>query len=263
MATNEVLLRVEERGWRHGLGNLLRAEMGSWWRTSAWWVQSLIWVGVINMILASFVWNPEEAADMAGIGMFALFAGLFPPIAIIIILQDAIVGEKESGTAAWVLSKPVSRTAFIVSKLIANSTGVLATMLLFPGLGAYLQISLAGGAWIPPLNFLGGLAILALYQLFFLTLTLMLGTLFSHRAPVIGIPLALAFGQSMILNMIPQLGAVMPWTLIASPDEQVPSITEAIITGASPPSLLPVGSILILILIFIGVAIWRFEQEEF
>ena len=160
------------------------------------------------------------------------------------------------------LSKPVSRTAFIVSKLIANSVGVMATMLLFPGLGVYLQITLAGGGWIPPLNFLGGLAILALYQLFFLTLTLMLGTLFSHRAPVIGIPLALAFGQSMILNMIPQLGVVLPWTLIASPDEQVPSITEAIITGAVPASFLPVGSILILIVAFIGIALWRFERED-
>jgi hypothetical protein len=67
----------------------------------------------------------------------------------------------------------------------------------------------------------------------------------------------------MILNMIPQLGAVMPWTLIASPDEQVPSITEAIITGAVPASFLPAASILLMVIAFIGVAIWRFKQEEF
>ena len=111
--------------------------------------------------------------------MYALFSCLFPTIAVIIILQDAIIGEKESGTAAWVLSKPVSRTAFVVAKLIAHSVGVLVTMTLLPGLVAYLQLSLAGDTWLNPLAFVGGMGIVWLYQMFFLTLTLMLGTAWS------------------------------------------------------------------------------------
>jgi hypothetical protein len=91
----------------------------------------------------------------------------------------------------------------------------------------------------------------------------MLGTLFNHRAPVIGIPLALAFGQYMFLSTIPQLGVLFPWSLIASADEHGVSIIKAIITGVSPPSLLPVISIVILVVIFIGVALWRFGQKEF
>jgi len=209
MAANNTFQMVNEQGWRRGLGNLLRAEMGGWWKTSSWWVQALIWVGVVNMSIASVIWGSSEDAS-AGIALYALFSCLFPIIAIIIILQDAIIGEKESGTAAWVLSKPVSRTAFVVAKLIAHSLGVLVTMTLLPGIVAYIQISLAGGNWLNPLNFVAGMGVFWLYQLFFLTLTLMLGVLNDQRAAVIGIPLALAFGTQLLISIVPALQFVLP-----------------------------------------------------
>ena len=45
--------------------------------------------------------------------------------------------------------------------------------------------------------------------MFYLTLTLMLGTLFDSAAPVIGIPLAFAFGQQS-LTSIPGLVGFLP-----------------------------------------------------
>ena len=93
MAANETLQLVNERGWRRGLGNLLRAEMGGWWKTSAWWVQSLIWTGVINLGIASVLWGSTEDAP-AALSLYVLFSCLFPTIAVIIVLQDAIIGEK-------------------------------------------------------------------------------------------------------------------------------------------------------------------------
>ena len=262
MTTDHTFQTVTERGWRQGLDNLLNAELGNWWKTNSWWVQSLIWIGVINMILANIVWGGDPDAPNA-IGFYVLFAGLFPPIAIIIIMQDAIVGEKETGTAAWVLSKPVSRSAFVLSKLMANGVSVLATMVLFPGIVAYIQMSLGAGSWIAPLNFLGGLAIISLYQLFYLTLTLMLGTLFSHRGPVIGIPLALAFTQSMFVSLTPVLGKLLPWSLIAPLDEGGASIAEAIIRGIAVPQFAPIVAVLVMVLAFIGISVWRFGKEEF
>ncbi len=68
---------------------------------------------------------------------YAIFAGLFPAVGVVIIMQGVVVGEKKSGTAAWVLSKPVTRPAFILSKVIANSLGVLVTMVVLPGIVAY------------------------------------------------------------------------------------------------------------------------------
>ncbi len=262
MAANSVFDLTQARGWRGGLRNLLRGELGNWWKSNTWWVQSLIWVGVINAILAGMLWGGEGIDWLEAAALYTVFSGMFPTIAVVIILQDAVVGEKESGTAAWVLSKPVSRSAFILAKLIANSSGVLVTMVLLPGIVAYLQISLAGGQ-LSPVNFLLGMGVLALNLIFYLTLTLMLGTLFDHRAAVIGIPLALAFGQQLLLGMIPFLVQVLPWILIIPFGEYELPIAAALIQGQPPPTLTPLYAISISIVIFIAVSLWRFEKEEF
>ena len=262
MTANESLQLVNEQGWRRGLRNLLNAEFGGWWKTSSWWVQSLIWIGVINLAIASVLWG-ESGNSQAGIALYALFSCLFPTIAIIIILQDAIIGEKELGTAAWVLSKPVSRTAFVVSKLVAHSVGVLVTMTLLPGLVAYIQISLAGGTWLSPLNFLAGMGVIWLYQLFFLTLTLMLGVLYDQRAAVIGIPLALAFGSQMLIAVLPILNFVLPWRLAVGVENETLSVIESVILGLPPFSWLPVLSVTGFVILFTAVAIHQFQREEF
>lgn len=263
MEANQAFELVEARGWRHGLNNLLNAELGKWFRSNTWWVQSLIWIGVINAILAGFLWSEGEVDPVEAAGFFSLFMGLFPTIAIIIIMQDAIVGEKESGTAAWVLSKPLSRSAFVIAKLTANMAGVFVAMLLLPALVAYLQLAIAAGGLLNPLNFLGGLGVIYINMLFYLTLTLMLGTFFNHRGPVIGIPLALAFGQQILFGLFPFLAQVLPWTLVIPYGDIEPPIAGAIIRGAAPQTLTPLYVTVFLILLFVGLSMWRFEREEF
>ena len=261
MADNSVFDLVQVRGWRGGFKNLLRGELGNWWKSNTWWIHSLIWVGVINVVLAGVLWG-EDIGGESGAALYTIFAGMFPSIAVIIILQDAVVGEKESGTAAWVLSKPVSRIAFVLAKLIAYTIGVLVTMVLFPGIVAYLQLSLAGGQ-ISPVNFLTCLGVLALNHIFYLTLTLMLGTLFDHRAPVIGIPLALAFGQQYLFALAPFMSRVLPWVLVVPYGDIEMPIAAALLQGQSPLTLTPLYSISILIVVFIAVSLWRFEKQEF
>ena len=263
MASNDAFVLAYTRGWRGGLRNMLRAEMGKWFRTNLWWVQTLIWTLVINGILGGLLWSDESVDILEAAAMFSLFMGLFPTIAIIIIMQDAIVGEKESGTAEWVLSKPVSRSAFVLSKLIANLVGVLVTMLLLPSLFAYIQISIAGGEMLDILNFLPGLGVIYLNQVFYLTLTLMLGTFFNHRGPVIGIPLALAFGQQLVFGFAPFLAEVLPWTLVIPGGNIELPIAAAIMRGQAPYTMNPFYIALILVVLFVVLSLWRFEREEF
>ena len=82
--------------------------------------------------------------------LFNIFMGLAGAIGVSILMQTAVVGEKRSGTAAWVLSKPVSRVAFIIAKLIANSTGIVVTLVLAQGLIAYL---ISTPCWDSPCQF--------------------------------------------------------------------------------------------------------------
>jgi len=248
MAANNTFQLVNERGWRRGLRNLLR--------------EALIWTGVINLTIASVVWGSPEGAPES-VALYVLFSCLFPTIAVIIILQDAVIGEKESGTAAWILSKPLSRTAFIVAKLIAHSINIFVSMTLLPGVVAYIQISLAGGEWLSPLNFIAGMMVIWLYLLFFLTLTLMLGVLYDQRGAVIGIPLAIAFGSQMLLGLLPLLNLLLPWRLAVGAENESLSVAESVIMGVAPFSWIPVLSVITFVAIFIITAIRKFQNEEF
>ena len=264
MAGNSAFQMVAARGWRGGLRNMLRVENGKWWRSQMWWIQAIMWTAIVNGILAGILWSGQEAVGaIEAVSLYGIFSGLFPAIAVVIIMQDALVGEKETGTAAWILSKPVSRTAFVLAKFLANSLGVLVTMLLIPGLVAYIQISLALGSWLAPLNFLAGIGVLYVLQWYYLSLTLMLGAFFNQRGPVIGIPLALAFGQQILFGMLPFLLKVLPWTLAVPAGELDSSIASAVILGQTPPSLFPLYISLVSVFVFMALAFWRFEKEEF
>ncbi len=263
-ANSEFELR-QESGWRRGLGNLMDAGFAAWWSTDLWWVQTLLWTGIINVILAGLLWGAQAFEPQEAPALFAVFGGLFPPIAVTIIMQDAVVGEKLSGTAAWVLSKPVSRTAFILSKLIPSAVGAVATMTLLPAAAAYVQFSLAGAA-PRPLAYLLGLGVLAANLLYFLSLTVLLGVLANNRAVVIGVPLALAFGQQYLLGMIPALRYVLPWTLVLPPpgaEGLSGAIAASIMAGQPLPSLIPLYVVLASIVLFSGIAVWRFQHQAF
>lgn len=263
MAGNENLEPLDERGWRRGLRNLLGAGFAGWWKSNQWWIQTLIWVSIINLILAAVLWGAEEFDPVEGVALYTIFNGLFPPIALIIIMQDAVVGEKLSGTAAWVLSKPVSRTAFILSKLIPSSVGALTTMALFPSLVAFIQLSLAGVS-LSPLRFLAGVGVLGLNLLFYLTLTVMLGVLSNQRAVVIAVPLAFAFGQQYLIGMLPALKEFLPWSLMLPPGEGLGgAVAPSIMTGVEPFSWNPLYFAIFCVVLFSVVAVWRFQDEEF
>src|SRR5689334_25115878 len=124
MATQTRLQSVQASGTLMGFSNLLRKDFGQWWQTRTWIVHIIIWTLLINGIVFAAVNVPSQSDDMqsanaapppdpitTGTMLFSIMAGLMTGIGIVIVMQDAIIEEKKSGTAAWVLSKPVSRTA--------------------------------------------------------------------------------------------------------------------------------------------------------
>jgi ABC-2 type transport system permease protein len=264
MSGNEAFQLVTERGWTRGLPTILRSGLSRWFHTRMWWIHALIWGGVVGGILAMIPTGGSEGVVKEDLyALFCIFAGLFPAVGVIIIMQDALVGEKVEGTAAWVLSKPLTRPAFLLSKILANIPGILLSMVVVPGLMAYVVFSIRQ---IPPspLEFMAALGILFINQLYYLALTLMLGTFFNNRGPVIGLPLAILFLQQNLIGFLPALRYFLPW-LLAIPIGDMPSLVLSLVMGlrVEKDLIILLGCIIAEIILFTLIGLWRFNKEEF
>ena len=264
MTTGNSVFQIKEgAGWSRGLDNLLDVELGRWFRTRKWWLQILVWAALVNLILFFMVLSGEVGDSTELAVTFAVLHSLFATFGVCILMQGTLVGEKQSGTAAWVLSKPVSRPAFVLAKLIANTVGIAVTIVLVQGLIAYLIIYWGAGTALAPLRFLGGLGIQLAHLFFYLTFTLMLGAVFSRRGPVIAIPLVFLFAQELLLGFFPVLIHVLPVTLSFPPDNsQYPSLAAALMTGTEPLTYLPLATTLGASILFVAVALWVFQRVE-
>jgi ABC-2 type transport system permease protein len=183
-------------------------------------------------------------------------------------MQNEVVGEKRSGTAAWILSKPISRPAFLVAKLLADALGIAVTMVLAQGVIAYVITGVVVGDWLSPLAFLAALGAHLTNILFYLALTLMLGVLFEHPAPVIGIPMAFLFAQNFLGGQLaqihPALAHVLPWSLAipvngGGPDAK--SVAMALAAG-QPTPLTAVYVALVAAALFVAIGIAVFQRQE-
>jgi ABC-2 type transport system permease protein len=264
MSGNEAFEMTSGSGWSRGLENMLNSGLARWFKTRSWWTNCLIWGGLVGGITSAVAFNsqPPPFADLLLI--FMVFVGLFPAVGIVILMQDALVSEKTEGTAAWVLSKPVTRQAFLISKLIANSLGVLATMVIVPCLIGYIIISIAHKSTIDPLGYLGAMLVVFINDFYFLSLTLMLGSFFSNRAPVIGIPLAVLFLQQNLINFLPFLGYIFPWNLVVPLGNTTPLAFSLMLRQPiQQEHLILLGIVLAQEILFISLALWRFNREEF
>jgi ABC-2 type transport system permease protein len=288
MASNSEFQPVGNQGRLQGFGNLLRNENRLWWRTSRWWVQALIWLAIANGILFMVIGiapkmenppgqdakaqaaqasaYPEQAREslaILGLTVFLKIAGIAISIGVVVLTQDTLIGEKQSGTAAWVMSKPAARSAFILSKVISHSLGILITMSVFQGAIAYLLIFLVTGKAFPVMQYAGAVGMLYLSLLFWLALTIMLSALSNSRGLAIGIPLFLILGFTLFVEVAPWLADFMPWSLTSAVSATRPAMGVSLVLGQPIPTLMPLIATVIGCLVFTLIAIWRFQKEEF
>lgn len=260
---------VNESGWRRGLRNLVQGEYSAWFKSSRWWKHLILWFAIINVMMGSMVIVGANAAKRGEQGppvlfMYGIFGGMFVAFGVMIIMQRVLVREKQSGTASWVLSKPVSRTAFVLSRLTVNAIAILLTAVIVPGVIVYLTLGLLSAeGWLSPAGFTAALLMVSLHTFYWIALVLMLGTFFESSAGVIAIPMALYFIFWMGTDLIPYLIDVSPLLLVFSPMEKVNAISVSLITGEPVYSWLPVIVTALSSIIFIAVAIVRFNRQEF
>jgi len=280
---NTIRLReVNVRGWRMGFANLFHETNGSFWHTKKWLIQTVLWFVILNGCLIP-IWSipadsmTEAIASLPNLTSlmaaatnplanlfvtYFLICTLGLPVAAIIAGQDAIIGERQSGTGAWILSKPVSRTAFILSKLAASTIGLLVTGVVVQGVGVYGQLSGAVDSAWPVAEFAGAMGLVFLNLLFYLTLTFMLGAIFTSRGVVLGISLAAALAGPLVLYSVPIISDITPWGFFYSGLEDMPP-GLALVLGNPPASVIPIIGTALMCILFTAVTLLRFKREEF
>jgi ABC-2 type transport system permease protein len=261
---------IKEVGWQRGLGNLLRGEYSAWFKSSRWWKQLLVWLAIVNGMMGIMLIATVEAAKDGNDGppllvMYGIFGGMFVAFGVMIIMQRVLVREKQTGTAAWVLSKPVTRTAFVVSRLAVNTAAILLTAVIVPGVILYATLGLFSDlGWLRPIGYAAGLLMVSLHTFYWIALVLMMGTLVESSAAVIAVPMVLYFVFWYGPSLVPAILYVSPILLTFSPaPEQVSALSLAFMTGEPVASWLPLIATVVSCAIFITVAIWRFNRQEF
>lgn len=202
--------------------------------------------------------GPIPFAMAIGQSVFFEMGTLAMAIGVIVICQDAIVDEKNSGIAEWLLSKPVSRSSYIISKLIANAIAVVPLLIVVPAVAAYGMFYLRIGEILPILPYLTAVGIQALHTLFYLALVVLTGVFFNNRAPILGLTFGELMGGLVLGGVLTSLMMVMPWPLA--------KFALAIVSGAQLPAkmvLKPVLFTAVWSVVFVIIALWRFEKSAF
>ena len=169
----------------------------------------------------------------------------------ILLGMGAVAGEKEQGTAAMVLSKPLPRWAFILSKFAAQSAVYLLGFLL-AGIGAYYYTLWLFEA-LPAGAFALSTFLLLVWLLVFAALTITASTLVGST----GAAAALALVGAVVLLLagnIPTIAAFVPGALV-SWASQAP-------LADIPPQAGALAASAVLIVVALLGAVAAFEVQE-
>jgi ABC-2 type transport system permease protein len=206
----------------NGFRVLIKKEIMEQWRTFRLPVVAIIFLifGFLSPLTAKFL---PEIIKLAGGEQFNLQiptptvkdavdqlmknVGQFAPLAAILLAMGSIVTEKERGTAALVLTKPVNRWAFLFAKF----GGLAITMggaILAAYSGAYFYTVVLFEA-LPVGGYLASFALIFVMVLVFVAVTLLGSVLVNSAiaAGAIGLTVWIGFG---LVGAIPRVSEYLP-----------------------------------------------------
>ena len=258
----------EGTGWTTGLGTIFRHESRIWWSGRRWWLQTILWTGILVGMMAALLWVASEANE-SGLRLeepavtvsdvFPQYLGLalvLSTIGVVVLTQGAMLDDRRTGTLEWVLSKPVSRAGMVLAKFAAHAVPVLIVFVLVPWSLLYGLLSRELGEPWPLGEYLTVVALVGLVLVFTVALTMLLGTWSTSRAVVVGIPIGLAFLYDAVHLIVDDLTGRLPF-----PWELSTLATQAS-AGEALTSAIPIVATVAWIGIALGATIWRFEREE-
>jgi ABC-2 type transport system permease protein len=250
-----------------GFAALLRKELLEQWRTMRLPLVATVFllVGLSSPLLARF--TPEILKAVGGdqfqivlptptaadaYDQLAKNLGQFGAIVAVLLAMGSVATEKERGTAALILTKPASRSAFLLAKVVAIGTT----------LGISTAIA-AAGAWfytlilfepLPLGGFVAALVLQWLALVAYAAITFLGSTLTRSALAAAGLGVA-AFIVLGILGIVPAIGRYLP-TGLGAP-------ARALALGQTGVDALgPTGATVVLVAGLVVLAWLAFRREE-
>lgn len=183
----------------------------------------------------------QWAKNLTQIAMFAL----------IIIYGGLVSSERKSGTATLVLTKPVSRTAFVVAKASVHAaflatTLVAGTLVTWATTALVFGMAPGGPLWTSAICWLA-------FGLLFLALMTLLSVLLPSQAGAAGVGIGV-FAVMALLGIFKPLVLYTPVGLSVAP--------ATLAAGNAFPVMWPLVSSLILAVALVATAAWAFRRQE-
>jgi ABC-2 type transport system permease protein len=197
-----------------GFGALVRKDVTEWTRGFRAWVVLAVTTGfmvltaangwITSQIIAALPEGAEAPAPSSLVPMDNLLAAVGAQIfvlAAIFAVGSLIVSERQSGTLAWVASKPVSRSAIWLAKWASSSAMLAVAAVVLPLVATVAVVVVLYGA--PPVAAVAGFAagMIALVA-FFAAVGLAAGTI------VPGQPAVIAVGF-VVFALLPVIGGIL------------------------------------------------------
>jgi ABC-2 type transport system permease protein len=246
---------------------LLAKELREQWRTSRFitLVAVLSISGLISPILAKYtpviIRSIPEASAFAGmipdptikdaVDQFVKNVSQFGLVLTVILTMGVMAQEKERGTAAMLLTKPVRRSALVIAKWAAMMATILIG-LLFSGLACWFYTLVLFEA-IPVGSFLALNLRMALFLSVYMSVALLASTLARTQSTAAGGAFA-GLAILLILSAIPRVSEYMP--------SQILAWGTATFLGHDQTAWPATALSITIILLSLIVACLRFEREE-
>ena len=205
-----------------GLAPLLRKELLEQWRTMRLPIVAAVFllVGLASPLLARFI--PEILKAVGGDqfsivlptptaadawAQLAKNLGQFGALVAVLLAMGSVATEKERGTAALILTKPASRDAFLLAKMVAIAT-TLGISTAIAGAGAWLYTLILFEP-LPVAGFVAAMLLQWLALVAYAAVTFLGSTLTRSALAAAGLGVA-AFIVLGILGIIPAIGPYLP-----------------------------------------------------
>ena len=215
-----------------GLGNLVRKDLSEWLHGKRPWVVLVVTSTVFALASANSritEWavrslpadpgdGPPKVLSVQPLDNVLLAIGTqFIVLAAIFATMSLLVAERDSGTLAWTISKPVSRTSVLLSKWLTSTLFLWVAAVVIPLIVTSALVSVLYG--LPDLGVMLALGVtLITVPAFFVAVALTAATFVPSQAAVGAIGVAIFVAPQIVGGVVPAVtpffpGSIFDWAV--------------------------------------------------